>query len=437
MTEARESAAMQVTWACKGESERLWTRDFILLIVIAALASTAITTQMGTLPLYVESLGGSTTESGAIVGILGISALIFRFPTGVMIDKYGRRIMLLIGLGILVVDFTLLNVFRTLMILFCLRFLQGIGNGMQTTATSTIAADLIPARRLQVGLGYFSLAQVVPSAIGPMIGLAVVERFGYDALFVVGMVLTAISLLLSLFLKVSPVAGGSGVRRGRANAAETAEAADVAGVSEKAGADAGAAQGDGGSLALLLRPSVVVPSAIMFVVFCAAAGVTAFIAQYAGELHIANVGTYFVVASLSTVVVRLVISPQLIRFPQPVIIAVSLVMVIVPFFLIAHANNLAVLLLAALLYGAGQANLQPMMNTLVLQGIEPGQRGRVTAFFSASGDVAYGGGAMLWGYVASLCGFRMMFMICGACAACGIVLYAWFMRMSARSAARR
>ena len=147
MTEARESAAMQVTWACKGESERLWTRDFILLIVIAALASTAITTQMGTLPLYVESLGGSTAESGAIVGVLGISALIFRFPTGVMIDKYGRRIMLLIGLGILVVDFTLLYVFRTLMILFCLRFLQGIGNGMQTTATSTIAADLIPPWR--------------------------------------------------------------------------------------------------------------------------------------------------------------------------------------------------------------------------------------------------------------------------------------------------
>lgn len=427
MTEARESAAMQVTWACKGESERLWTRDFILLIVIAALASTAITTQMGTLPLYVESLGGSTAESGAIVGVLGISALIFRFPTGVMIDKYGRRIMLLIGLGILVVDFTLLNVFRTLMILFCLRFLQGIGNGMQTTATSTIAADLIPPRRLQVGLGYFSLAQVVPSAIGPMIGLAVVERFGYDALFVVGVALTAISLLLSLSLNVAPVRGSGDVCQYPVKATGTVGAS---------GADGGAKQRVAGSLALLLRPSVVVPSAIMFVVFCAAAGVTAFIAQYAVELHIANVGTYFVVASLSTVVVRLVISPQLIRFPQPVIIAVSLVMVVVPFFLIAHANNLAVLLLAALLYGAGQANLQPMMNTLVLQGIEPGQRGRVTAFFSASGDVAYGGGAMLWGYVASLCGFRMMFMICGACAACGIVLYAWFVRMSARSATR-
>lgn len=417
----RHVTQVRPVWAERQETDRLWTRDFILLMVIAALASTAITTQMGTLPLYVASLGGSTTASGAIVGILGISALIFRFPTGVMIDRYGRRIMLIIGLAILVLDFTLLNVFRTLLILFCLRFLQGIGNGMQTTATSTVAADLIPPRRLQVGLGYFSLAQVVPSAIGPMIGLAVVERFGYDALFMVGMVLTAVSLLLSLLLKVKPVAA----TRRRDDESRVAGQAQE----RKSGKSSG-------SLALLLRASVVVPSAIMFVVFCAAAGVTAFIAQYAVELHIANVGMYFVVASLSTVVVRLMISPQLIRFPQQAVAAASLIMVVVPFFLIARAGNLAVLLVAAFLYGAGQANLQPMMNALVLQGIEPGQRGRVTAFFSASGDVAYGGGAMLWGYVASLCGFRMMFVMCGMCAACGIVLYAWFMHMGARSVAR-
>ena len=106
--------------------QRIWSKDFILVMVIATLASTAITTQMGTLPLYVASLGGSTAVSGAIVGVLGISALIFRFPTGVLLDKYGRRVLLIVGLAILLVDFSLLNVFRTLLMLFCLRFLQGM-----------------------------------------------------------------------------------------------------------------------------------------------------------------------------------------------------------------------------------------------------------------------------------------------------------------------
>ena len=388
--------------------QRIWSKDFILVMVIATLASTAITTQMGTLPLYVASLGGSTAVSGAIVGILGISALIFRFPTGVLLDRYGRRVLLVVGLAILLVDFSLLNVFRTLLMLFCLRFLQGIGNGIQTTSTSTLAADLIPPGRLQTGLGYFSLAQVVPSAIGPLIGLSVVEHFGYRMLFVVGVVLTAAALALSLLLTDRGVPG-------RASASGKDERLH-----------------DGGSLALLMRPGILLPSAVMFVVFCAAAGVTAFVAQFAVEAGIANAGVYFVVASASTVLVRLFVSPQLIRFRQPVVALVSLTMVCATFFLVANARNLGVLLLAAALYGAGQANLQPMMNTLVLEGIEPDRRGRVTAFFSASGDVAYGGGALLWGIVAGWCGFRSMYVICGVCALLGFVFYLWLLAIRLR-----
>lgn len=385
--------------------QRIWSKDFILVMVIATLASTAITTQMGTLPLYVASLGGSTAVSGAIVGILGISALIFRFPTGVLLDRYGRRVLLIVGLAILLVDFSLLNVFRTLLMLFCLRFLQGIGNGIQTTSTSTLAADLIPPGRLQTGLGYFSLAQVVPSAIGPLIGLSVVEHFGYRMLFVVGVVLTAAALALSLLLTDRGVPGRS--------------AASVPEKDER--------PRDGGSLALLMRPGILLPSAVMFVVFCAAAGVTAFVAQFAVVEGIANAGVYFVVASASTVMVRLFVSPQLIRFRQSVVVLVSLTMVCATFFLVASAQNLGVLLLAAVLYGAGQANLQPMMNTLVLEGIEPDQRGRVTAFFSASADVAYGGGALLWGIVADWCGFRSMYVICGVCALLGFLFYGWLL----------
>lgn len=385
--------------------QRIWSKDFILVMVIATLASTAITTQMGTLPLYVASLGGSTAVSGAIVGILGISALIFRFPTGVLLDRYGRRVLLIVGLAILLVDFSLLNVFRTLLMLFCLRFLQGIGNGIQTTSTSTLAADLIPPGRLQTGLGYFSLAQVVPSAIGPLIGLSVVEHFGYRMLFVVGVVLTAAALALSLLLTDRGVPGRS--------------AASVPEKDER--------PRDGGSLALLMRPGILMPSAVMFVVFCAAAGVMAFVAQFAVVEGIANAGVYFVVASASTVMVRLFVSPQIIRFRQSVVALVSLTMVCATFFLVASAQNLGVLLLAAVLYGGGQANLQPMMNTLVLEGIEPDQRGRVTAFFSASADVAYGGGALLWGIVADWCGFRSMYVICGVCALLGFVFYGWLL----------
>ena len=64
-------------------SSRLWSKDFYLVMVVTVLAMTAITTQMGTMPLYVASLGGSKAVSGAIVGVLGLSALFCRLPIGV------------------------------------------------------------------------------------------------------------------------------------------------------------------------------------------------------------------------------------------------------------------------------------------------------------------------------------------------------------------
>lgn len=62
-----------------------------------------------------------------------------------------------------------------------------------------MAADLIPKEQLSVGLGYFSIAQAVPGAIGPLLGLAVVEAYGFEALFRVALLLTSVAFVLSFF----------------------------------------------------------------------------------------------------------------------------------------------------------------------------------------------------------------------------------------------
>lgn len=390
--------------------DRLWSRDLILLMAISTLAMTAITTQMGTLPLYVTSLGGSNAVSGAIVGILGVSALMCRFPIGVMLDVYGRRLLLIAGLAILVLDFTLLNICRTLLILFCLRFVQGIGNGIQTTASMTMASDLIPPSKFHVGIGYFTLTSVIPSALGPLIGLSVVEHFGFDALFAVGLVLTIVALSLSLLLRRQRAFHSSAKRHGPADEVKTPDK----------------------SFQLLMSPSIILPSAIMFVVLGANSGVVVFISQFAADHHINGVGFYFLVASAMTALVRLFVSPALVRVRESVIAVVSMVAVASAFFTVSAASGLGMLLLAAALYGVGQANLQPIMNTLVLKGVEQNQRGRVTAFFSAATDVAYGGGALLWGGLSSIVGLRMTFVVCGVCAAMSLPLYALLARLSRR-----
>lgn len=360
---------------------RLWTKDFILLLLITALSMTAITTQMGTLPLLVAQIGGSKAISGAIVGVLGIAALFVRFPIGLMLDKYGRKILLLIGLLILVIDFTLLNFLQTLLSLFLLRLVQGVGNSVQATASATMTADLIPKEKLSMGLGYFSIAQSVPSAIGPLIGLTVVQNYGFESLFRVALVLTIIAFILSLFVNESLL-----VR-------ETIPQTEV-------------------DTSLLKNPGVIFPSLIMFMIYLAQAGVVAFIAQLALERGILGAGYYFTLMSLVSVTVRLCFSSILFRLKRSLVIHVSIFFIIIAYGNIVFASSIIYLLISAILFGIGIANLMPLMNTIVLQSVSDSQTGKATAIFMLSLDVAYGGGAVIWGIIASVFGFEWMYFFC-------------------------
>lgn len=386
---------------------KLWTKDFLLVNSITFLAMTAITTQMGTLPLYVTALGGSKAVSGSIVGILGISALFFRLPIGILLDRYGRRLLLTIGLGILFLDFALLNMLQTLLMLFCLRLIQGVGNSIQATSAATMAADLIPKEQLSVGLGYFSISQAVPGAIGPLLGLAVVENFGFEALFRVALVLTGMAFGLSFFL--SP----------------QARTPLHTGKDAKSGATA--------ALAVLKNRGVTFPSLIMFLICFANSGVIAFIAQYAVEKNISGAGYYFTLMTIATVLIRFFFPYMMERVNQSLLICVSLLSIIASFGLLAFADDLSQLLLAAALYGIGFASLLPIMNTVVLQSISDQERGRAIAIFSAALDVAYGGGAMLWGVIAGLYGFQVMYLFCAAFGLAGLVAYLLFSGKSSKN----
>ncbi len=360
---------------------RIWTKDFILLLLITTLSMTAITTQMGTLPLLVAQIGGSKAISGAIVGVLGIAALFVRFPIGLMLDKYGRKILLLIGLLILVIDFTLLNFLQTLLSLFLLRLVQGVGNSVQATASATMTADLIPKEKLSMGLGYFSIAQSVPSAIGPLIGLTVVQNYGFESLFRVALVLTIIAFILSLFVNESLL-----VR-------ETIPQTEV-------------------DTSLLKNPGVIFPSLIMFMIYLAQAGVVAFIAQLALERGILGAGYYFTLMSLVSVTVRLCFSSILFRLKRSLVIHVSIFFIIIAYGNIVFASSIIYLLISAILFGIGIANLMPLMNTIVLQSVSDSQTGKATAIFMLSLDVAYGGGAVIWGIIVSVFGFEWMYFFC-------------------------
>ncbi|NAZ18190.1 MFS transporter, partial [Glutamicibacter soli] len=69
--------------------------------------------------------------------------------------------------------------------LFMMRIVQGIGWGFSTTATGTIATDLIPPKRRGEGMGYFGLSGNIALAFGPSLGLTLVDVITFPQLFLI------------------------------------------------------------------------------------------------------------------------------------------------------------------------------------------------------------------------------------------------------------
>lgn len=383
--------------------EKILSKDLLLVMLISFLAGTAITTQMGTLPLYVAHLGGTKGDAGTIVGILGLSALCLRIPIGGLLDKFGRKLILIIGMAVLVADFLVLNLNHQLGFLFFLRLVQGAALGIENTAVGTLASDLIPRNRLSVGLGYFSIAQTLPQAIGPLIGLYLVQNYGFNSLFFVGLLLTVIAFLASLLVSDRYE---QKITKPQINQRLTSKEKLADDLSQSKEHRLSHKQG-------LLSVPVLVPSLILSIVCLANSGVTAFVSQFAIERDVSNIGYYFTVNALVTVLMRLIYPKFLVTIKTSKVVFVSLCFIIASLILVSKSTTLISFLLAGSLYGIGFASVLPIMNAVVLNHVSDHQRGRATAIFSASLDVAYGSGAMIWGFVAMQVGFEHMYLISG------------------------
>ncbi len=367
------------------QATRLFSKDMMLLMVINFLVMTAVTTQMGTLPLYVTRLGGNAVMSGLVVGIWGLAALAARIPVGKLIDSYGRKQLVLIGIGILAIDFSMLIFVSTIVSLIILRAVQGIGNGTQSTAVATLVADKIPKEKLSIGLGYFSISQTLPAAIGPAIGLMIVENLGFQSLFYFSLLLVSLAFLLTLFIK---------------------DSYDIDTQVQKT------KQVKTGFKALIRLQSIWVPSLLIFVVSFANAAVAAFLIQFGEQKNLspAVVGLSFTAQAVIGALARIWFGRMYLYFKSFVLILAGIVMIAAAYIYIAFGDTIELLLLAGALDGLGFALLMPLMNAVVLRDVTSEQRGRATAIFSSGTDVAYGLGALVWGIVVSLIGFQGMYL---------------------------
>jgi len=121
------------------------------------------------LPFYALRLGAPPWMLGLLIASFSVAQLAASPLWGRVSDRYGRRPVLLIGLGASAVAFVVFGFATSVWLLFASRIVQGLGGGTTGVIQAYIADTTNPSQRAQ-GLGWLSAATSAGVMIGPAIG---------------------------------------------------------------------------------------------------------------------------------------------------------------------------------------------------------------------------------------------------------------------------
>lgn len=158
---------------------------------------------MPVLPRLLMSVGdvdlSGAIEIGAWMGLsMAIASFFAAALLGNISDRFGRRPVLLVSLGLLALDQLLLAVANTLPLIFVGRTLAGAFGGSFGTAQAAMA-DLTPPEERAKNFGYVSAAFGVGFVVGPAIG-GLLGELGDRAPFYASAALCALNFAYGLFL---------------------------------------------------------------------------------------------------------------------------------------------------------------------------------------------------------------------------------------------
>ena len=150
---------------------------------------------------YTVSIGGDLALGGFIVGLQAITALFARPFSGALADNYNMKYIMVVSSAVtaLMVLCYSLTVSIPLLILF--RIIHGVAFSISSTTNVVFASLFIPQKRMGEGLGYLGLGYIIAMVISPSVGLAVVDTFGFQGVFITAAILAGLSAGLMALMR--------------------------------------------------------------------------------------------------------------------------------------------------------------------------------------------------------------------------------------------
>ena len=376
---------------------RLYTRTFWIACAIHFTGGMSMGMFL-LFPLFIRALGGDKLTIGLVLGTGLALSVALRPAVGALLDRLGRRRVLLWGGAANAASFPpFLLLGGTGAWLYLLATLHLVVAGALFAAYFTYAADLVPAARRVEGIAIFGVFGMAPNGLGPWLGEAIIARLGFPAFFLTASGFGLVSLALTTLIEERgpmPIPAPA-----RASPGATRDVARLA---------------LGGGLLSVLAATVLFGAGINAAFY--------FVADFTRDLHIARAAPFFAAYASTTILLRV--------FGRQLPDRLGAHPIAVPAFGVFGLGLAALCLLprpgalvaAGMACGAGHGSLFPVLNGLAVTRTPPRFQGTAVSLYTAALDGGAVLGTPLCGAIAQAAGYRTMFAAMAAACLAGVLL---------------
>lgn len=361
------------------EGGKIWSRDFLFIWLANFFVFLSFQMTLPTIPLFVKELGGTDQLIGVIVGIFTFSALLLRPYAGHALETRGRKVIYIVGIILFFISISLFGFLNSIKLLIVIRIVQGVGWGLSTTASGTIATDLIPPKRRGEGMGYFGLSSNLAISFGPALGLFLIGFMSFKSLFLSTAIFGIVALILSSSIRYKEVV--------ETKSQTTTVKFDI------------------------LEKTAIHPSALLFFITLTFGGMASFLPLYTLEKGIAGIQFYFVTYALFLMLSRVFAGKWYDKKGHLFVVPPGAILIIVAMLLQAWLPNTFVLLVAASVYGFGFGMIQPALQAWAVDQAPENRKAMANATFFSSFDLGVGIGALVFGQLAYLYNYQVIYIV--------------------------
>ena len=380
-----------------GSSPKLFNRSFLLAIGINlcyGMVFFMLITGMAVYAATEFTIG--QTAAGFAASAFVIGALLARIFAGKYVDFLGRRRTVLISLMVYVLAGSAYLVVDSYEVLLAVRLAHGAALGFGTTALNAGVFAMIPQHRRGEGAGYYLLANSLPQALGPLLGLQLSQSFGFSALFTSATAIAGAALLLALRIRLPEAQLPPQRLRQR----------------------------------LMLKPRDVIErraisaALIGMLMSVGFASVVTFLDSFTQSEDMTNVASiYFVIFAVVVLVTRLFVGRLQDRYGDNVVIYPTVVMFFGAMSLLAWSPDETVVLTSAVLAGFGHGALMPVLQATVAASVPPHRVSIGLSTFFILMDSGTGLSPLLLGPLAEAGGYRFMYGVAAGLMVVALMVY--------------